>query len=87
LFCLVRAVVLSVMTAGFVMMLFGVAGVTVRGVGVVGGLLVMAGFVVLGSFAVMLGGVLMMLGSLVMVIDGMFRHVSLPVQRSEVRTV
>jgi hypothetical protein len=46
---LVRAVMNSVMTAGFGMMLFGVAGMTMRAVGVVRRLLVIAGFVMLGG--------------------------------------
>jgi hypothetical protein len=64
---LVLAVMLGVVTAGLGMMLFGVAGVAVSGVGVMGRLLVIAGFVVLGGFAVMLGSVFVVFGSLVMV--------------------
>jgi len=70
----VLAVMLGVMTAGLGMMLFGMAGMAVSGMGVVRGLLVIAGLVVLGGFAVMLGGVFVMLGGLVMVLDA---HVSL----------
>ena len=65
---------LGVVTARLDMMMFGVAGVAVGGVGVMRGLLVIAGFVVLGGFAMMLGGVFVMLGGLVMVLDA---HVSL----------
>ena len=65
---------LGVVTARLDMMMFGVAGMAVGGVGVMGRLLVIAGFVVLGGFAVMLGGVFVVLGGLVMVLDA---HVSL----------
>ena len=65
---LVRAVMNSVMTAGFGMMLFGVAGMTMGAVGVMRRLLVIAGFVMLGGFAVMLGGMLVVFGGLVMVV-------------------
>jgi hypothetical protein len=75
---LVRAVMLGVVTARFVMMLFGVAGMAMRGVGVVGGLLVVAGIMVLGGFAMMLGGMLVMLGGLVVMFDGVLAHVALP---------
>jgi hypothetical protein len=66
--CLVRAVMNSVMTAGLGMMLFGVAGMAMRAVGVVRRLFVIAGFMMLGGFAVMLRGMLVMLGGLVMVV-------------------
>jgi hypothetical protein len=39
------------------------------------GLLVIAGFVMLGGFAVMLGGVLVMFGGLLMMFDGVLAHV------------
>jgi hypothetical protein len=65
---LVRAVMDGVMTAGLGMMFFCVAGVAVRAVGVVRRLFVIAGFMVLGSFAMMLGGMLVMLGGLVMMV-------------------
>ena len=64
----------GVMAARLDMMMFGVTGMAVRGVGVMGRLLVIAGFVVLGGFAVMLGGVFVVLGGLVMVLNA---HVSL----------
>jgi hypothetical protein len=64
-----RAVMLGVMPAGLDMMMFGMAGVTVRGMRVMRRLLVIAGLVVLGGFAVMLGGVFVMLRSLMMVLD------------------
>jgi hypothetical protein len=66
---LVVAVVLGVVTARLDVMMFGVAGMAMGGVGVMGGLLVIASLVVLGGFAVMLGGVFVVLGSLVMVVD------------------
>ncbi len=66
---LVRAVMNSVMTAGFGMMFFGVAGMTMRAVGVVRRLFVIAGFVMLGGFAVVLRRMLVMLGGLVVVLD------------------
>jgi len=72
------AVVLGVVTARLDVMMFGVAGMTIGGVGVMGGLLVIASLVVLGGFAVMLGGVFMVLGCLVMVVDAcVVAHVSL----------
>jgi hypothetical protein len=57
-----------VVTAGFGMMLFGVAGVAVSGVGVMRGLLVIAGLVVLGGFAVMPGSMFVVLRRLVMMV-------------------
>ena len=69
---------LGVVTARLDMMMFGVAGMAMGGVGVMRGLLVIAGLVVLGSFAVMLGGVFVVLGGLVMVVDAcVVAHVSL----------
>jgi hypothetical protein len=65
---LVRAVMNSVMTAGFGMMFFGVAGMAMGAVGVVRGLFVIAGFVVLGGFAMMLRSMLVMFGCLVMMV-------------------
>jgi hypothetical protein len=50
-------VLFGVVTAGLGMMLLGVAGMAVRAVGVVGGLLMVAGFMMPGGFAVMLGRV------------------------------
>jgi hypothetical protein len=75
----VRAVLFGVVTAGLGMMLFGVAGMAMRAVGVVGGLLVVAGFMMPAGFAVMLGRVLVVFGGLVVMLDGMLAHVSLPV--------
>lgn len=78
---------LGVVTAGFGVMLFGMAGMAVGGVGVVRGLLVIAGFVMFGGFAVMLRCMLVVFGGLVMVLDAcVIAHDSLPVV-GEVRTV
>ena len=78
---------LGVVTAGFGVMLFGMAGMAVGGVGVVRGLLVIAGFVMFGGFAVMLRRMLVVFGGLVMVLDAcVIAHDSLPVV-GEVRTV
>ena len=66
---------LGVMTAGLGVVFFSVAGMAVRAVGVMRGLVVIAGFVMLGGFAVMLGGVFVMFGSLVVVFDGVLAHV------------
>ena len=70
---LVLAVMLGVVTARLDMMMFGVAGMAVRGVGVMGRLLVIAGFVVLGGFTVMLGGVFVVFGGLLMMLDAHVR--------------
>jgi hypothetical protein len=78
---LIVAVVFGVMTAGLGVVFFGVAGMAMRTVGVMRGLVVIAGFVMLGGFAVMLGGVLVMFGSLVMMFDGVLAHGALPVWR------
>jgi hypothetical protein len=56
---------LGVMTAGFDVMMFGVAGMAVGAVSVVRRFFVIAGFMVLGGFAVMLGCVLVVFGGLV----------------------
>jgi hypothetical protein len=66
-------------TARLGVVMFGVAGVAMRGVGVVRRLLMIAGFVVLRGFAVMLGGMLVMLGGFVVMLDvAVFAHVALP---------
>jgi hypothetical protein len=52
-------------------------------VGVVRGLVVIAGFVMPGGFAVMLGRVFVVFGGLVMMVDGVVAHVSLPVWRKK----
>ena len=75
------AVMGGVVAARLGVVMFGVAGVTMRGVGVVRRLFVIAGFVMLGGFAVMFCGMLVMLGGLVVMIDvGVFAHVALPVR-------
>jgi hypothetical protein len=74
-----RAVMLGVMAAGLDMMMFGMAGVPVRAVRVMGCLFVVTGFVMLGGFAMMFRGVLVVLGSLVMMLDArMVAHVCSP---------
>ena len=79
------AVMGGVVTARLGVMVFGVAGMTVRGVGVVRRLLVIAGFVVLRGFAMMLGGMLVMLGGLVMMLDTLAcAHILLPAERLKV---
>jgi hypothetical protein len=71
-----RAVVLGVMAASLDMVMFGMAGVPVRAVRVMGRLFVVAGFVMFGGFAMVLRGVFVMLGSLVMMLDAlMVAHV------------
>jgi hypothetical protein len=66
---LIVAVVFGVMAARLGMVFFSVAGMAVGGVGVVRRFLMIAGFVMLGSFTVMLRGVLVVFGSLVMMLD------------------
>jgi hypothetical protein len=81
LFWLVLAVMLGVVTAGLDMVMFGMAGVTVGGNGMVRRLFVIAGLMMPGRFAMVLGRVLMMLGSLVMVLNAcVVAHVALPVR-------
>jgi hypothetical protein len=65
----VLAVMLGVMTAGLDMMMFGMAGVPVRAVGVMSRLFVIASFMVFGGFAMMLRGMFVVLGGLVMMLD------------------
>jgi hypothetical protein len=73
------AVMGGVVAARLGVVMFGVAGVTMRGVGVVRRLFVIAGFVMLGGFAVMFCSMLVMLGGLVVMLDvGVFAHVALP---------
>jgi hypothetical protein len=77
--CLGVAVMLGMMTAGFGVMMLGVAGVAVRAVGVMGRLFVVAGFMMLGSFAMVLRGMLVVFGSLVVMLDAcVVAHVSSP---------
>ena len=56
------AVTLGVMTAGLDMMMFGMAGMAVGAVGVVRGLVVIAGLMMLGGFTMVLGCVFVMFG-------------------------
>jgi hypothetical protein len=75
------AVVLGVMAARLDMVMFGVAGMPVRAMGMMRRLFVIAGFMVLGGFAVMFGRVLVMFGGFVMMLDAlMLAHISLPVR-------
>ncbi len=60
---------LGVVAAGLDMMMFGMAGMAVGAMGVMRCLFVVAGLMVLGSFAMMLGGMLVVLGGLVMVLN------------------
>ena len=76
------AVMGGVVTARLGVVMFGVAGMTVRGMGVVRRLFVIAGFVMLGGFAVMLRRVLVVFGGLVVVLDAcVIAHDALPVYR------
>jgi hypothetical protein len=75
----VFAVELSVMTTGFRMMFFGVAGMTVGAMRMMRRLLVIARFVMLGGFAMMLRSVLVMFGGFMMVLDAcVIAHVCSP---------
>jgi membrane protein implicated in regulation of membrane protease activity len=70
---------LGVMTARLDVMVFGVAGMTMGGMGVVRRLFMIAGFVVLGGFTVMPGGMLVVFGCLGVMLDvGVVAHVALP---------
>lgn len=62
------------MAARLSMVMRGVCGVTVGGMGVMGGLLVVASLVVLGSFTMMTGGMLVMLGRLRMMLGALMLH-------------
>jgi hypothetical protein len=66
-----RAVRLSVVPARLGMVMFGMAGVSVRDVGVMRGLLVIAGLVLLRRFAMVLGRLLVMLSGLLMVLSSL----------------
>jgi hypothetical protein len=70
---------LGVMTAGFGVMMFGMAGVAMRAVRMMSRLFVIAGFMMLGSFAMVLRGMLVVFGRLVMMLDAcVVAHVSSP---------
>jgi hypothetical protein len=69
----------GVVTARLDMMVFGMAGVAMGAVGVMGRLLVIAGFMMFRGFAVVLRRLLVMFGGLVMVLNAcMVAHVLLP---------
>jgi len=79
------AVMRGVVTARLGVVMLGVAGMTVRGMGVVRRLFVIAGFVMPGGLAVMFCSMLVMLGGLVVMFDvgvflGVLAHVALPVR-------
>ena len=76
------AVVLGVMTAGLGVVMLGMAGVTVRTMGMVSCLFVMTGLMVFGGLAMMLCSLLVMFSSLVMVVFHacVFAHASLPIR-------
>ena len=77
---LLLAVMGGVVTARLDMVMLGVAGMTVRGMGVMRRLFVVAGFMMLRRLAVMFRGMLVMLGGLVVMLDvGVFAHGALPV--------
>ena len=73
------AVMFGVMTAGLDMMVFGVAGVAMRGMGMVRGLFVIACAMMFGGFAMMFRSMFVMFGGLVMVINAcMVAHICSP---------
>jgi hypothetical protein len=81
---LVLAVMGGVVTARLGVVMFGVAGMTVRGMGVVRRLFVIAGLVMFRGLAVMFCRMFVMLGGLVVMIGlgvflDVFAHVALPV--------
>ena len=79
------AVMLGMVAACLVMMMLGMAGMAMRGMGMMSRLLMIAGLVMFGGLAVMLRRVLVMLGGLVMMLDALVSaHVSLPVLRLKV---
>lgn len=65
---------LGVMAARLGMVMRSVCGVTVGGMGVMGRLLVVASFVVLGSLTMMTGGMLVMLGGLSVMLGALMLH-------------
>lgn len=65
---------LGVVTACLGVVMIGMRGVTVRRMGVVRCLLVIAAVVVLGGLAVMMSGFLVVLGRLVVVLRSLMRH-------------
>jgi hypothetical protein len=76
------AVHFGVVPACLGMMMFGVAGVSVGGMGMMRRLLVIAGLAVLGRFTMMLDGVLVVLGGFLMVLSAVvLAHMSFPVRQ------
>ena len=76
---------LGVVTARLMMMMLGMAGMAMRGMGMMRGLLMIAAFVMFCGLAMMLCGMLVMLGGLVMMLDTLvLAHVALPVWRLKV---
>ncbi len=76
---LVLPVMRGVVTARLDVMVFGMAGVAMGAVGVMGRLLVIAGFMMFRGFAVVLRRLLVMFGGLVMVLNAcVVAHVFLP---------
>jgi hypothetical protein len=65
----INLVLLGMIAAGFNVVMFGVAGVTVGAVGMVRRFFVIASFVMLGGFTVMLGRMLMMFGGFVVMLN------------------
>jgi hypothetical protein len=63
------AVMFGMIAAGFDVVMFGVAGVTVGAVGVMRRFFVIASFVMLGGFTVMLGRMLVMFGGLMVMLN------------------
>jgi hypothetical protein len=64
----VRAVMFRMVAARLNVMMLGVAGVTVRAMGMVRRLFMIARLVMLGGFAMMLRGMLVVLGGLMMMV-------------------
>lgn len=69
-----RAVLSSVVTACLGVMVLGVRGVAMRGVRVMGRLLVVPALVVLGGLTVVMGGLLVVLSRLVVVLCSLMSH-------------
>lgn len=64
------------MAACLGVMLFNMAGMAMRAVGVMSRLPVVAGFMMLGGFTVVFGGMFVVLGGLVVMFDCVVAHVS-----------
>jgi hypothetical protein len=76
---LVRAVMFGMMTAGFHVVMFGMAGMAMSTVGMVRRFFVIAGFVMFGGFTVMFCRVLVMFSGLMVMLDAcMVAHVRSP---------